>query len=100
MTEPAHLARNYDAPEAPTSDSIARSSEAADLPRPPARPLPFLAGLGVVTSATLALEVLDTRLLSVITWYSLAFLVIAMGLFGLTAGAVHVYLAPAEFEGP
>jgi hypothetical protein len=100
MTTPAPLARSYDAPDAPTSDGIVADSETADSLRPPARPLPFLAGLGVVTSATLALEVLDTRLLSVITWYSLAFLVIAMGLFGLTAGAVHVYLAPADFEGP
>lgn len=46
----------------------------------------------------LALEVLDTRLLSVLTWYSLAFLVIAMGLFGLTAGAVYVYLRPERYE--
>ncbi len=52
---------------------------------------PFLAGLALVTSATLALEVLDTRLLSVLTWYSLAFFVIAMGLCGLTAGALRVY---------
>jgi hypothetical protein len=58
---------------------------------------PFLAGLALTTGASLALEVLDTRLLSVITWYSLAFLVIAMGLFGLTAGALRVYLNPEEF---
>ena len=57
----------------------------------------FLAGLALVTSCLLALEVLDTRLLSVLTWYSLAFLVIAMGLFGLTAGAVHVYLNPERW---
>lgn len=66
---------------------------------PTPRPLPFLVGLGLTTSATLAIEVLDTRLLSVVTWYSLAFLVIAMGLFGLTAGALKVYLSPAEYEG-
>jgi hypothetical protein len=64
------------------------------------RPAPFLSGLARVTSATLALEVLDTRLLSVITWYSFAYLVIAMGLCGLTAGAVRVYLAPLSFQGP
>jgi predicted membrane-bound spermidine synthase len=52
----------------------------------------FLLGLGLVTGATLGLEVLDTRLLSVLTWYSLAFFVIAMGLCGLTAGALRVYL--------
>ncbi len=61
------------------------------------RQAPFLAGLGLVTGSSLALEVLDTRLLSVLTWYSLAFLVIAMGLFGLTAGAVRVYLAADEY---
>lgn len=57
----------------------------------------FLVGLGLTTAAVLALEVLDTRLLSVVTWYSLAFLVIAMGLFGLTAGAVSVYLRPDDY---
>jgi hypothetical protein len=60
---------------------------------------PFLAGLALVTGATLALEVVDTRLLSVLTWYSLAFFVIAMGLCGLTAGAVRVYLRREDFEG-
>jgi hypothetical protein len=59
---------------------------------------PFLAGLSFVTSATLALEIVDTRLLSVLTWYSLAFFVIAMGLCGLTAGAVRVYLRRDEFD--
>lgn len=62
--------------------------------------LPFLGGLMLVSGATLALEVLVTRLLSVITWYSLAFLVLGMGMFGLTAGAVRVYLRPDEYEGP
>ncbi len=61
-------------------------------------PAPFLVGLGIVTGATLALEVLTTRLLSVLTWYSLAFLVIAMGLFGLTVGALRVYFGGDEFS--
>jgi len=55
-----------------------------------------LLGLFLVTGTTLALEVLLTRLLSVITWYSLAFLVIAMGLLGLTAGAIAVYMRPKD----
>lgn len=63
----------------------------------PLRQVPFLIGLFLVTAATLALEVLDTRLLSVLTWYSLAFLVIAMGLFGLTAGALRVYFRAEEY---
>ncbi len=57
----------------------------------------FLLGLSVTTGAMLALEVLDTRVLSVLTWYSLGFLVIGMGLFGLTAGAVDVYLRPKNW---
>jgi len=61
------------------------------------RPATFLLGLFLVSASVLALEVLDTRLLSVLTWYSLAFLVIAMGLFGLTAGAVRVYLRREEY---
>jgi spermidine synthase len=51
----------------------------------------FYGGFGIVTGAVLALEVLDTRVLSVLTWYSLAFLVISMGMFGLTVGALRVY---------
>src|SRR6201986_4333154 len=61
------------------------------------RPRPLLLGLAATTAATLALEVLLTRLLSVLTWYSLAFLVIGMGLFGLTVGAVEVYLHPERY---
>ncbi len=62
------------------------------------RPRPLLLGLaGIITAATLALEVLLTRLLSVLTWYSLAFLVIGMGLFGLTVGAVEVYFHPERY---
>lgn len=52
----------------------------------------------MVTASTLALEVLTTRLLSVLTWYSLAFLVIAMGLFGLTAGALRVYFRAEDYS--
>ncbi|HMR04382.1 MAG TPA: hypothetical protein PKA88_01370 [Polyangiaceae bacterium] len=57
----------------------------------------FLLALAITTGAMLALEVLDTRVLSVLTWYSLGFLVIGMGLFGLTAGAVDVYLRPQRW---
>lgn len=62
------------------------------------RQAPFLVGLFLVTASTLALEVLTTRLLSVLTWYSLAFLVIAMGLFGLTAGALRVYFRAEDYS--
>ncbi|MBX3181267.1 MAG: hypothetical protein KIT72_14685 [Polyangiaceae bacterium] len=65
---------------------------------PKLRQGPFLIGLFLVTASTLALEILNTRLLSVLTWYSLAFLVIAMGLFGLTAGALRVYFRAEEYR--
>ncbi len=61
------------------------------------RETPFLVGLLFLTAATLGLEVLLTRLLSVLTWYSLAFLVIGMGMFGLTVGAVRVYFSPDDY---
>ncbi len=65
----------------------------------PSARLPFYLGLFLVSCSVLTLEVLDTRLLSVLTWYSLAFFVIAMGLFGLTAGAIQVYLRHEEYAG-
>ena len=51
----------------------------------------FYAGLFLVTAATLMLQILETRIHSVISWYHLAFFVISIAMFGLTAGAVWVY---------
>jgi hypothetical protein len=51
------------------------------------------AGLFLVTLATLMLEVLDTRLLSVLTWYHLSFLAVSVAMLGMAAGAVLVFLA-------
>lgn len=59
----------------------------------------FLAGLLLTTLATLTLEILDTRLLSVITWYHLSFFAVSVAMLGMTAGAVYVYLGGARFEG-
>ncbi len=64
----------------------------------PLRQGPFLAGLFLTTAASLALEVLTTRLLSVVTWYSLAYLVVGMGLLGLTVGALRVYFRPERWS--
>ena len=46
------------------------------------------AGLFLATLATLILEVLDTRLLSVLTWYHLSFLAVSVAMLGMAAGAV------------
>lgn len=57
----------------------------------------FLLGLFFITGATLMLEVLNTRLLSVVTWYHLSFFAVSMAMFGMAAGALQVYLQPRRF---
>ena len=57
----------------------------------------FLLGLFFITGATLMLEVLNTRLLSVVTWYHLSFFAVSMAMFGMAAGALWVYLRPHRF---
>jgi len=58
------------------------------------------AGLFLVTLATLMLEVLLTRIFSVILWYHFAFVAVSVALFGMTLGAVIVHLTPRYFSGP
>jgi hypothetical protein len=53
--------------------------------------------LAVTASVTVAQEVLLTRVLSVTTWYSLAFVVINLAMLGLTAGSLQA--ARAERDG-
>ncbi len=57
----------------------------------------FLIGLFLITSSTLLLEILNTRLLSVVTWYHLSFFAVSMAMFGMAAGALWVYLQPNRF---
>lgn len=59
----------------------------------------FLAGLFLTTLTTLCLEILDTRLISVMTWYHLSFFAVSIAMFGMSAGALRVYLGGAAFEG-
>jgi spermidine synthase len=56
-------------------------------------------GLFCTTLATLALEILDGRLLSVVTWYHLSFLAVSLAMLGMAAGAVFVFLAGDEYRG-
>jgi hypothetical protein len=55
-------------------------------------------GLFFVALATLMYEVLLTRIFSVTMWYHFAFMAISVALFGMTFGAVVVYLYPARFS--
>src|SRR5947199_4287537 len=57
----------------------------------------FYAGLFLITGCTLMLQVIQTRILSVVAWYHLAFFSISMAIFGLTVGAVWVYLRRDRF---
>ena len=58
----------------------------------------FYVALGLVAAATLMLQIIETRIISVISWYHLAFFVISIAMFGLTAGAVFVYLRRDRFR--
>ena len=62
------------------------------------RRLNFYLGLFCVTAATLMLQLVQTRILSVVAWYHLAFLVIGTAMLGLTVGAVRVYQRGAYFS--
>ena len=58
----------------------------------------FYMALGLVAAATLMLQIIETRIISVVSWYHLAFFVISIAMFGLTAGAVFVYLRRDRFR--
>jgi hypothetical protein len=55
-------------------------------------------GVFLLALATLLLEVLLTRITSVIAWYHLAFFVISLAMLGMTAGAVLVFVRRERFE--
>jgi spermidine synthase len=57
----------------------------------------FYIGIFLISFAVLMLQIVQTRILSVVVWYHLAFFVISLAMFGLTAGAVWVYLKGERF---
>ncbi len=59
---------------------------------------PAYAGIFAAALAALMLEILLTRIVSVIGWYHLAFFVIALAMLGMTVGAAAVFLWPRLFE--
>ncbi len=56
-------------------------------------------GLALTTFATLLVEILSTRLLSVLTWYHLSFLAVSLAMLGMASGAVFVFLRGNEARG-
>jgi hypothetical protein len=55
-------------------------------------------GMGIIAFSSLALEIAIVRLLSVTTWYYLAFFAISTAMLGMTAAAVTVYRKPDWFN--
>ena len=52
----------------------------------------FLGGVFSITFAVLVFQIVQTRILSVVAWYYVAFFAISVAMLGMTAGAVWVYL--------
>ena len=63
------------------------------------RMMAFLLGVFLLSGATLKYEVVLTRLMSVLSWYYLAFVSVSMAMFGMTAGALAVQLRRDLFAG-
>lgn len=61
-------------------------------------PTRFYVGVFLVTASVLMLQVIQTRILSVVLWYYLAFFVISLAMYGITAGTVWVYLRRQRFS--
>lgn len=62
------------------------------------RKLPFLSGVFLITFSLLIFQIVQTRILSVIAWYYLAFFAISVAMLGMTIGAVWVYLWRERFQ--
>lgn len=62
------------------------------------RALRFYLGLFLTTASLLMLQIIQTRILSVVLWYYFAFLIISLAMFGMTAGTVWVYLQRDRFS--
>jgi hypothetical protein len=56
------------------------------------------AGLFLVTLSSLMFEILLTRIFSVTMWYHFAFMAISIAMFGMTVGALLVFLLPRFFD--
>lgn len=54
-------------------------------------------GLFMIALATVMYEILLTRIFSVVMWYHFAFVAISVAMFGMTVGAIIVYLRPNLF---
>ncbi len=60
---------------------------------------PFLIGVFLTCSCGLMLQIVETRLISVILWYHMAFFAISMAMLGMTAGSLLIYFRSDLFPG-
>lgn len=65
--------------------------------QPPAARSGIHAGIFLLSLATLMYEILLTRVFSVMMWHHFGFMAVSLAMFGTTAGAVTVFLAPRFF---
>ena len=59
---------------------------------------PFLAGVFLICMCGLMLQIVETRVISVIAFYHMAFFTISMAMLGMTAGSLFVHLKPHLFS--
>ena len=55
-------------------------------------------GVFLAAMSSLMLEILLTRITSVMAWYHLAFFVISLAMLGMTGGAVYIFVRPERFR--
>ena len=62
------------------------------------RLLPFSIAVGLASFATIALELLLTRIFSVTMYYHFAYMVISLALLGIAISGVAIYVLPKVFS--
>ncbi len=62
------------------------------------RKTPFLSGVFLISFSSLLFQILQTRIMSVMNWYYVAFFAISVAMLGMSVGAVWVYLWRERFQ--
>jgi hypothetical protein len=58
----------------------------------------FLSGVFLISFSSLIFQILQTRIMSVMAWYYMAFFAISVAMLGMTVGAVWVYRRRERFQ--
>ncbi len=57
----------------------------------------FYSGVFLISAMVMALQVMQSRIFSVVAWYHLSFVVISIAMFGLTLGALKIYRGDEKY---